>query len=73
MDWQMTHGDTLASAVIHDRITALRAEAADERLARVAKAGARPVPGAFRIRLGHALEAVGAAVAGEPRLSDRAR
>ena len=72
MDWQMAHGDALTNAAVRDRITELQAEAADERRARVARAGARPLPGAFRVRLGHALEAVGAAVAGEPRLPGRA-
>ena len=71
MDWQMAHDHNLANEVIHQRIAQLQIEAADERLAREARAVARPSQGTLRIRLGHALEAFGAAVAGEPRLSGR--
>ena len=71
MDWQMAHDDNLANEVIRHRIAQLQIEAAAERLAREARTGARPVQGTLRIRLGHALEAIGAAVAGEPRLSGR--
>ena len=68
MDRQPTHGNTQKNGVAHDRVTELLAEAADERLAREAKTGPRTPSGAVRVRLGHALVAVGAAVAGEPRL-----
>ncbi|MGO9205282.1 MAG: hypothetical protein ACLQBX_03660 [Candidatus Limnocylindrales bacterium] len=68
MDRQPAHSNTQKDGVAHDRVTELLAEAADERLARQAGSGVRTAPRAFRVRLGHALVAVGAAVAGEPRL-----
>jgi len=68
MQRHTTQGNTQKNGVAHDRVTELLAEAADERLAREAKTGPRTTPGAVRVRLGHALVAVGAAVAGEPRL-----
>ncbi|MGO9180501.1 MAG: hypothetical protein ACLQHS_14755 [Candidatus Limnocylindrales bacterium] len=68
MDRQPAHSNTQKNGVAHDRITELLAEAADARLAREAKTGPRTTSGALRVRLGHALVAVGAAVAGEPRL-----
>ena len=71
MDWQMAHDDNVAYAVIRHRIAQLHTEAADGRLAREAGSVARPAQGTLRIRLGHALESFGAAVAGEPRLSGR--
>jgi hypothetical protein len=72
MDRHTAHGGTPKTGVVHDRITELLAEATDERLARQAKTSTRTAPGAVRVRLGHALVAVGAAVAGEPRLHRRA-
>jgi len=72
MQRHTAHGNTTAHGVVHDRITELLAEAADERLARQTRSGVRSAPRAFRVRLGHALVAVGAAVAGEPKLRRRA-
>jgi hypothetical protein len=68
MQRHTAQSNTQKDGVAHDRVTELLAEAADERLAREAKTGPRTTPGAVRVRLGHALVAVGAAVAGEPRL-----
>jgi hypothetical protein len=68
MDRVPAHSNTQKNGVAHNRITELLAEAADAWLAREAKTGPRTTPGALRVRLGHALVAVGAAVAGEPRL-----
>jgi hypothetical protein len=72
MDRQPAHGNTRKNGVVEDQITEWLAEAAEERLARQAKLGARTAPGAVRVRLGHALVAVGAVVAGERKLHNGA-
>jgi hypothetical protein len=71
MDWQSTQITSTEDAIICDRLAALRAEAEEERRAKTARRRTSRTGLGLRARLGHALVAVGTALAGEPDVGHR--
>lgn len=71
MDWQSTQITSTSDAMTRDRLAALRAEADEERRAKTARPMTSRTGLSLRARLGHALVAVGTALAGGPDAGHR--